>query len=92
MPNTLKYENTVEENKLIKAYDFEPMEGRTDRYVVGRVVRKGELKADYQTFKGYEVEVLKDTAFPEGARKTIYVPYETTFDYDGRVLAVDEVE
>ena len=74
---------------LIKAFDFQPMEGRTDRYVVGKVKAIGSVTADYQTFDAYTIECVYDSI--EGRREglTIQVPVEVFFsEYEGRVTRV----
>lgn len=87
----LKFENTANVGDLIKAYDFEPIPGRTERYVIGRVIRKGDITSDGGSYKGYVIEVVKDTAFPKNAREIVAVPYEVSmFDYDNRVSVVTE--
>lgn len=74
---------------LIKAFDFQPMEGRKDRYVVGKVKAIGSVTADYQTYEAYTIECVYDS--DEGRREgcTILVPVEVFFsEYEGRVSKV----
>lgn len=79
----LKFEGIPVGTK-IRAYDHEPMEGRTDRYVEGTIT---ELY-DYE-YKGYIVAVEKDTCFKSNPRKEVVVPYEVSFfDYDERVTVL----
>lgn len=85
-----KFEATAEVGDLVKCYDFEPMEGRPERYVVGRVVEKGWI-ADY-FIQGYRVEVLEDTCYPAGARDEIVAPFEVMFlEHDVRITRVEAV-
>lgn len=86
-----KFEAVAEVGDNVKCYDFEPMEGRTERYVVGRVVEKGFL-AEYG-FKGYRVAVIKDTMWPgEDAREEIAAPFQTMFlEFDNRITKVEAV-
>lgn len=77
---------------LIKAYDFEPCKGRPDIYVVGIVREIGWIRNEYI---GYTIDCVYDT-MPEAANvpecsrvgRTVYVPVQTLFDYDGRVTKV----
>ena len=93
----LKYENTAEIGDLIKAYDFEPVEGRPDAYLVGRVLRKGPVYVEIEPGRkayvcdGYTVYVTdsvsgSDKLDMDRIGREMYVPYETAiWDYDGRV-------
>lgn len=83
----LKFEHTAEVGDVIKAYDFEPMEGRPERYVIGRVVRKGWVEE--AMCKGYVVQVFEDTAFPDDSRSEVLVPFQVSMlEYDTRVTVV----
>jgi hypothetical protein len=73
---------------LIKAYDFEPIEGREELYVIGAIDRIEEFA---YVIKGETI--IKDTVF-ETARMAegveIRVPFKTRFEYDGRITALTE--
>lgn len=85
-----KFEATAEVGDLVKCYDFEPMEGRRERFVVGRVVEKGWI-ADF-CLQGYRIEVLEDTCYPEGGRDEIVAPFEVMFlEHDTRITKVEAV-
>lgn len=80
----LKYENIAEIGDVIKAFDFQPMEGRGDRYVEGVVLSKTE----HNGAAVYMIRVTVDSAeHGEWTRvgEQVFVPFETTFDFDGRV-------
>lgn len=85
----LKYENTAEIGDVIKAYDYEPMEGRPSRFIVGRVIKKGDVvhpEYGVSMFKGFHIEITDADRNDDSRIGDIgYVPFETTFDYDGRV-------
>lgn len=78
----------------IKAFDFEPCKGRPDCYVVGIVKEIGWIRNEYI---GYTIDCVYDS-MPEAANvsalecsrvgRTVYVPVQTLFDYDGRVTKV----
>jgi len=79
----LKFEG-IELGATIKAFDFEPMEGRRDRYIVGNITDTAERHGA----KFYVVECVSDSAFPEGNNRIgldIYVPMEMCMDFDERV-------
>ena len=93
---TLKYEGIAEVGQVIKAYDFKP--GRPDcpdMFVLGVVKQKGWVSG-YADYEAYIIECIYDSRDQEKdghfgrSRKgqTIYVPYETMMDYDGRVSLV----
>lgn len=82
----LKFEGFTTGQK-IRAFDFEPMEGRRDRYVEGEII-----EVVYGDFYAYRVQVEVDTMAPAGARTEVLVPFETTFDFDGRVVLLEDGE
>jgi len=90
----LKYENVAQVGDTIKALDFRPMSDRPDQYLIGRVIEKGpmyyELEAGRRLYMcdGYKVLVSFDSYDGDRVMEEIVVPFETTFDYDGRVELV----
>lgn len=85
----LKFEGIAVGTK-IKAYDFEPCPGRTDRYVVGKIVdttvRDGA--------KFYVIECDNDggvsnETLSSRVGHTVYVPMEMTGDFDDRITPLD---
>jgi len=83
----LKFEGIALGTK-IKAYDFEPMEGRTDRYVTGTIIEK--ITRDFAKF--YVINCREDSAFPEGANRVgllVHVPMETVMDFDDRIIPLN---
>ena len=83
----LKYEMTAEIGDVIKAFDFEPINDPAypDRFLIGRVTAKGETP---DGFSAYTVEVLESPEYPERVGATMYVPFETFMEYEGRVTKV----
>ena len=92
--NILKYENTAEIGDVIKAFDFQPMPGRGNCYITGKVLDKGI----FNQFAAYKVEVTgqmwdgKPTDRQVG--EIMYVPFETSMEdrfpgYDNRVTKVE---
>lgn len=99
----LKFETTANIGDVIKAFDFQPMEGRDDSYLTGQVIAKGPVFADNGTYMcdGYTVNVLFSNSGSEkfdAQRKGIemVVPFEMDMlEYDERVSLVttkDEFE
>lgn len=78
----------VKVGDLIKAYEFEPIEGREELYLIGAIDRIEEY--------GFVIKgetIIKDTVYNtarmnEGVE--IRVPFRTMFDYEGRVTALTE--
>jgi hypothetical protein len=84
----------IEVGDLIRAYDFEPYPGRPDCYVVGIVREIGWIRNEYI---GYTIDCVYDTmAKAAGVDEakcsrvgaTVYVPVQTSMDYDGRVTKI----
>lgn len=86
----------IEVGDLIKAFDFEPIPGRPDYYVVGIVERIGEVNFPADRYFGYQIRTVYDSYDRESANKcatsrvgkVVYVPVQTVLDYDGRVTKV----
>lgn len=84
----LKYENVANIGDTIKAFDFEPIPGRPDSFLIGKVIDKGMVNDSYLA---YTVEVIDgDDDSRNGA--TMYVPFESSMDYDGRVSRISVAE
>jgi hypothetical protein len=73
---------------LIKAFEFEPIPGREDKYVIGAIDRIEEY--------GYVIKgetIIKDTVYGTARMNenvTVRVPFKTRFDYPGRIVAMTE--
>jgi len=89
----LKFEGIAKVGEIIKAYDFA---GYTDSYITGRVVDKGDVlhpATGALLYRGYTIEVMSDSGDKEDRYGDIgYVPFETSFDHDGRVELVLSLE
>jgi hypothetical protein len=94
--NKLKFEGTFKVGDVIRAYDFEPMDGRGDSFIIGRVL---EEKAEGIEYSAYAVEVTMSVrggkVDDESKRLTAntgavtYVPHEISFDdHDNRIVRV----
>ena len=87
-------EQQISVGDLIKGFDFQPMPGRNDRFVVG-VVRQIGPVCD-EGYDAYHIDCVYDSndALPDAhaersrVRMRVFVPIRTTFDYDGRVTRV----
>jgi|LWDU01.1.fsa_nt_gi hypothetical protein len=66
-------------NDRVKAFDFQPIEGRDDSYIDGVIT---EVK-DYT----YIIRVIKDSVFPKGSRKIVETPKQGNqlWEFDNRV-------
>lgn len=89
----MKFENCAEVGDVIKAFDFKPIPGRTDSYMIGKVIKKGDVvhpKFDCVMFSGYHIEITGSSYESEYRLGDIgYVPFEMDFgDYDGRIQLV----
>jgi hypothetical protein len=82
----LKFETTANIGDTIKAFDFEPCEGRADKFLQGVVLEKGWVGATEQDrFLAYTVGVT-DSHKESRIGEVMYVPFEVDFDdFDNRV-------
>jgi hypothetical protein len=86
----LKFENTAEVGDTVKCFDFQPMEGREQKFCIGTVVEKGY----FEEFgvRGYRIAVTKDTVFDEGDRTEIIAPFGCLIgDFDNRIVKMENV-
>lgn len=76
----------------IRAYDFKPRPEIRDRYIEGEILAVNEQGDTEASWAHYVVRVDVDTAFAVGQDRVgtlTYVPLETTFDWDCRVVPAD---
>ena len=95
----LKFENLANVGDVIKAFDFKPMEGRPDMFLIGEVLAKGKMFKEIEEGRkvyigdGYTVKVVGgDEDSIEMGRKDIemYVPFEVDFmEWDGRIEVLE---
>lgn len=85
----LKFENVAKVGDLIKAFDFQPIEGRNDSYIIGEVVSKGSI--DHLRADGYTVRVIMSNSGSEAFDAIrdgieMFVPFEISLtEFDNRV-------
>ena len=73
---------------LIKAFEFEPIPGREDKYVIGAIDR---IEEHAYVINGSTI--IKDTCFDTARmseRVEIRVPFKTLLDFDDRIVALTE--
>lgn len=75
---------TITKGALIRAWDFEPMEGRKDRFVEGVV-----LAIENDTF---HIHVTKDTAFKIGSRLIVHAPIQGRAFGDDRFDRIELID
>tara|TARA_Y100001949_G_C15983926_1_gene329642 strand:+ start:732 stop:2438 length:1707 start_codon:yes stop_codon:yes gene_type:complete len=82
-----KFQGKFQKGDMIKAYDYQPMEGRDEKFIVGKVVAVDKESKTQPGAMGYHVKVEQDTLFDKNSRegKTVFVPYEVSMDYDNRI-------
>ena len=78
----LKFENLAVIGKMVKSFDFQPMVGREDRFVIGKVIG----------IVGDRINILvaEDTYTGKNSRvgSEILTPMELMIDYDNRLTEV----
>jgi len=87
----LKYEG-LQIGQKIKAYDFEPIEGRQEHYVAGRIVDINPAGIPYSC---YVIIVEEDTDVNDDYHRLderVYVPMGTTMDDTWSVPRIQVVE
>ena len=83
----LKYENLAEVGMVIRGYDFRGSKGA---YIEGKVIAKGKVTIQGQyMYDAYTIIVEKDGAEFGREGDEMYIPFETSMDYDGRVELID---
>jgi hypothetical protein len=96
----LKFESIANVGDKIKAFDFQPMPGRPDNYLVGRVIEKGQMFVEHEgrnvyLCDGYKVYVTDSSS---GSDKfdmkrigtEMIVPFEMSMmDFDDRISVVE---
>lgn len=73
---------------LIKSFEFEPIPGREDKYVIGAI---DHIEEHYYVIKGETI--IKDTVYGNSRMNenvTVRVPKKTRLDFDGRIVALTE--
>lgn len=76
----LKYERVAQVGDTIRAWDAPKGHGG-DNYAEGIVTYKGDIELPQCSFRGYTINVTRDTCFTEKPRKVVYVPFEGTFEF-----------
>jgi hypothetical protein len=92
----LKFETLANVGDLIKAFDFKPSKHYPEEYIVGIVREKGFIDGNDQNYKAFTIEVVFDSrdtekdSHAERSRRhqTVYVLFEVSMDYDGRVTKI----
>jgi len=89
----LKYAGKFQVGDVIRGYDFRPAPEKNkdeypDRYIQGKVIDTKEMR---QGAAMYVIEIDNDSGKTSGGRvgDIGYIPHETLFDFDGRVVKVD---
>jgi len=87
----LKYEG-IPVGALIRSYDFEPMEGRSESYIEGVVFVSGHhYIAGVPVARIYLVRCTKDTSGSERVGYVIHVPMELAYsEFDNRVTIISK--
>lgn len=89
MTTTLKFANVAAIGDTIRAYDFQPMPDRGNSFVEGIVTAKGRAPGG---FDAYTIKASRDVfggvQSADRVGSEVYVPFETSRDWDGRVIAI----
>jgi hypothetical protein len=87
-----KFQGKFKKGDMIKAYDYQPMQGRDEKFIVGKVVAVDKESKTQPGAMGYHVKVEQDTLFDKNSRegKIVFVPYEVGMDYDERLSMMED--
>ena len=87
-----KFQGKFNKGDMIKAYDHQPMQGRDEKFIVGKIVAVDQESKTQPGAMGYHVKVEQDTLFDKNSRvgKIVFVPYEVGMDYDDRVSMMED--
>lgn len=80
------FKNTANLNDTIKAYDFQPREGVSDKFLIGRVIAKGFAAAVGTDCYTVEVTDQSDDFYQIG--EVMYIPFGTMFDFNDRIQVI----
>jgi len=80
-----KFESTAGVGDRVRAYDFRGMD---DAYIEGVVTAKGAVHtpSGMYVYEGYTIAIDVDTLGGQRVGDVGYVAFETSLDYDGRVV------
>lgn len=84
----LHFEGRFQVGDVIKAYDFEPLEGRPEIYVIGKIKKIGRCQHGYEAFFiecSFDSGVDDQLSEYSRVSETILVPVGVRRDYDNRV-------
>ena len=90
----LKFEKTAKVGDLIKAFDFEPIPDRQDRYIVGRVIKKVVKETDYAHYLVKVICHWSGDNVEHFSNNTMKVPMQIGGignDYDNRITKCAEI-
>ncbi len=85
----LKFEG-IKIGTKIKAFHFQPMEGRPDSYITGTIIgiRKNDTEAHSYEVK-VDTDVIGGKSVPVADGKTMWVPFEVAFmEFDNRITVL----
>ena len=87
-----KFQGKFNKGDMIKAYDHQPMQGRDEKFIVGKIVAVDQESKTQPGAMGYHVKVEQDTLFDKNSRegKIVFVPYEVGMDYDDRLSMMED--
>ena len=89
-----KFQGQFKQGDMIKAYDHQPMDGRDEKFIVGKITKVDAESKTQPGVMGYHVAVEQDSLFKTNSRigKTVFVPYEVGIDYENRIMKMDMQE
>ena len=87
-----KFQGKFKQGDMIKAYDHQPMQGRDEKFITGKIVAVDQESKTQPGAMGYHVKVEQDTLFDKNSRvgKIVFVPYEVGMDYDDRISMMED--
>lgn len=81
---SLKFEGVAKVGDRIKAFDHQPIEGRPEIYITGQI-RETALNCGAKCF----VVVCDYDTHSDRVGQDVYVPMETSFDFNDRVTKIN---
>lgn len=86
----LKFEGKFKVGQVIKAYDFMPIPGRPDSYIIGKVVDDYNVQ---HHFHAYKVDIIEHVVFGVADSRDVgteaWIPMECMMlEYDNRIQLV----
>jgi hypothetical protein len=87
----LKFEGKFEKGDVIKAFDFMPMDGRPDSFIIGKIIETDCVEHGYKSYKVVMYKhVINGKEYADEVGDVAWIPHEVSFmEYDNRITLAE---